>query len=106
MKIFELLEWNVSNTENRIPQIDMAYDLGKGYSAVSELMRAMILRTVEDYSSKEEFRQEALNYMYSEDEDYILSFRSICKHFGIDPDKTRYSIINAKHRISTRRRAA
>ena len=86
--------------------MDMSYDCGKGYSAVSELMRAMILRTVEDFNSSEELRAEAITYMMDPDEEYILSFRSICKYMGLDPDKTRYAIMNADHRISTRRRAA
>ncbi len=89
-----------------LPEMDMSYDCGKGYSAVSELMRAMILRTVEDFNSSEELRAEAVAYMMDQDEEYILSFRSICKYMGLDPDKTRYAIMNANHRISTRRRAA
>ena len=40
------------------------------------------------------------------DEEYIFSFRAICKHLGMDPDKTCHAIMNATHRISTRRRAA
>ena len=89
-----------------LPQMDSAYLLGNGYTALSELMRAMILRTVDDYNSGGELCAEAIAYMEDEDEEYILSFRAICKHMGIDPDKTRYAIMNAKHRISTRRRAA
>ncbi len=89
-----------------LPQMDSAYLLGNGYSALNELMRAMILRTVDDYNSGGELGAEAIAYMEDEEEEYVLSFRSICKHMGIDPDKTRYAIMNATHRISTRRRAA
>lgn len=93
-------------TGENLPQMDLSQMWGSGYDPVHELMRAMILRTVEDYNSKGEFREEALEYLYSEEEEYILSFRAICRHFGFDPDKTRYAIMNATHRISTRRRAA
>jgi len=86
--------------------MDTAYLDTRGYSAVSELMRAMILRTIEDLQSGAELREEALNYLMDEDEDYILSFNSICRYFGFEPDKTRYAILNAKTRIRTRRRAA
>jgi len=91
---------------NNLPEMDMSYDGGKGYSSVSELMRAMILRVVDDFNSEGEFHDEAIAYMNDPDEDYVLSFRSVCKYMGLDPDKTRYAIMHPSHRISTRRRAA
>jgi hypothetical protein len=90
----------------RLPQVDEALIGGRGYDPMHELMRAVILRTVDDYNSTGEFHDEAVDYMFSEEEEYIFSFRAICKHLGIDPDKTRHAIMNATHRISTRRRAA
>lgn len=95
----------VSNSD-RLPEMDLAHLGGKGYTAISELMRAMILRTIEDLSSGPELRQEALTYLMDDDDEYILSFNSICRYFGFDPDKTRYAILNAKTKIRTRRRAA
>ena len=89
-----------------LPQIDMAYDVGKGFDSVSELMRAMILRTIEDFQSGGELREEAIAYMSGTDEEYIFSFASICLQLDLDPEKTRYRIMNAEKRISTRRRAA
>jgi hypothetical protein len=86
--------------------MDLAYLTGKGYTAVSELMRAMILRTIEDLNSGPELREEAIAYLTDEDEEYVLSFNSICRYFGFDPEKTRYAILNAKTKIRTRRRAA
>lgn len=94
------------SSNDKLPTMDMSFMGGRGYDALSELMRAMILRAVEDYNSSTEFRQEAIAYMEDEEEEYIFSFRAICKHFDIDPTKTRLAIMNAKHRISTRRRAA
>lgn len=96
----------IVSSNDKLPTMDMSFMGGKGYDALSELMRAMILRAVEDYNSSSEFRQEAIEYMEDEEEEYVFSFRSICKHFDIDPAKTRFAIMNAKHRISTRRRAA
>ena len=96
----------IVSSNDKLPIMDMSLVGGRGYNALSELMRAMILRTVEDFNSSGEFREEAIAYMYDEEEEYIFSFRAICKHFDIDPEKTRYAIMNAKHRISTRRRAA
>ncbi len=95
-------------------QNDPAYLENNGYDPVSELMRAIILRAIEDYNSGGELKEEALNYMYNktgdkiyyenEDDPYIFSFSSICNHLELDPEKTRHAIINSKHRISTRRR--
>ena len=89
-----------------LPQIDSALLGGNGYDPLNELMRAIILRTIEDYNSGGEFYQEAVDYLFDEDEDYIFSFYAICRHLGFDPEKTRYSIMHATHKISTRRRAA
>ncbi|HMO02976.1 MAG TPA: hypothetical protein PKD37_08270 [Oligoflexia bacterium] len=94
-----------------LPQFDMAYDLGSGYCPIKELMRAMILRAVEDYHCGGTFREDALTYMLDQDSDdlrdeYVFSFSSVCKYLGLDPAKTREQIINTKTRISTRRRAA
>jgi hypothetical protein len=101
--ILELI--TVSNTD-QLPQMDMSYNFGKGYNSVSELMRAIILRAVDDYNSSGELRQEAIAYLCDEEEEYIFSFIAICRHLGLDPEKTRHAIMYAKHRISTRRRAA
>jgi hypothetical protein len=86
--------------------MDMSYSPGKGYDSINELMRAIILRTIEDFNSGGELRDEAIAYMTDDEEEYIFSFKAICYHLGFDPDKTRYSIVNATRRISTRRRAA
>jgi hypothetical protein len=89
-----------------LPQIDMAYDLGKGFDSVSELMRAMVLRTIEDYQSGGELREEAIKYMMGSEEEYIFSFSAICYQLGLHPVNTRNRIMSAEKRISTRRRAA
>jgi hypothetical protein len=102
---FDFTESGVSGSE-KMPEMDLAFLGGGGYTAVSELMRAMILRTIEDLSAGAELRDEALAYLHSNDEDYVLSFISICRYFGFDPEKTRYAILNAKSKIRTRRRAA
>lgn len=86
--------------------MDLSHHGGRGYDSICELMRAIILRTIEDFKSGGELRDEAIAYMSDEEDDYIFSFAFICRYLGMDPAKTRYSIINARHRISTRRRAA
>lgn len=90
--------------------VDMSFGSGKGYNPVSELMRAIILRAIEDLNCHGELRDDAMAFFNGDDDDqddeYIFSFAAICKHFGFDPEKTRHSIIHADHRISTRRRAA
>lgn len=101
----EILEYAVSNAD-KLPQMDMSYGGGKGYSPISELMRAIILRTIEDYNSVGELHEQAVEYLFDEEEDYIFSFYAICKHLGFDPAKTRHQIMNTTRRISTRRRAA
>lgn len=97
--------FNVSSSE-KLPQMDLGYLGGRGYDSINELMRAIILRTIEDFNSGGEFRAEALEYLFDDEEEYIFSFNAICRHLGFDPEKTRHSIIHATHRISTRRRAA
>ncbi|MBX7139097.1 MAG: hypothetical protein K1X83_14070 [Oligoflexia bacterium] len=99
-------ESSIVSSSDKLPQMDSAYLHGRGYDSINELMRAIILRAIEDYKSGGELRDEAIAYMYDLEEDYIFSFSAICRHLGFDPQKTRYSIMNAKHRISTRRRAA
>jgi hypothetical protein len=94
------------SSASKLPDMDMSYDGGNGYVPLHELMRAMILRTVEDFNSEGELRDLAIEYMEDEEEEYIFSFRHICQHFGMDPKKTRDAIMNATKRISTRRRAA
>lgn len=116
---------NLENIVSKLPQMDAAYDLGLGYNPISELMRAIILRTIEDLKAGGELRQEALQYIYGQfdssddddsdeetlsNEEYIFSFESICQTLGLNPDKAREYIIraavNGERRISTRRRAA
>ena len=85
----------------------MSYDPGKGYVAENELMRAIILRAIEDYrNGKGEARDEAIEYLNDEDDEYVFSFIAICRHLGFDPGKTREKILHGTKRISTRRRAA
>ena len=96
----------IAVSKEGLPQMDPAFMGGNGYDPVNELMRAIILRTIEDINSSTEFYQEALDYLLAEEEEYIFSFRAICKHLGFDPERTRFAILNADHRISTRRRAA
>ncbi len=91
---------------DKLPQMDLSFHGGNGYDPMHELMRAMVLRAIDDYNSKGEVHDEAVEYLNSTEEEYIFSFIAICKHFGLDPAKTRYAIMNATHRISTRRRAA
>ena len=101
----DVAEYNVSNSD-KLPQMDMSYHGGRGYDAINELMRAIVLRTIEDFNTPGELHEEALNYMFDEEEEYIFSFVAICRHLGFDPEKTRNGIIHATRRISTRRRAA
>lgn len=100
-----ILEIPMASTD-WLPQMDKNWLGSGGYNPLSELMRAIILRTIDDYNSDGEFHEEAVAYLNDEEEEYIFSFRFICKHLGFDPDKTRHAIMHADHRISTRRRAA
>lgn len=69
-------------------------------------MRAMIFRVIDDLRAGGELREEALAYLWDEEEEYIFSFIAICRHLEMDPAKTRELIINPVRKISTRRRAA
>ena len=91
---------------SKLPTMDMSYNSGRGYDPVHELMRAIILRTIDDFNSTGEFHQVAVDYLHEEEQDHIFSFQFICKQLNLDPGKTRSAIMNATHKISTRRRAA
>jgi hypothetical protein len=97
---------NDSVGSDKLPQMDMSFDGGRGYDPLNELMRAIILRVIDDYNTPGELREEAIAYLHDEEEEYLFSFRAITRHLGMDPDKTREYILNPTHKISTRRRAA
>jgi hypothetical protein len=97
---------NGSNDASSLPQMLASTSSQATYSPLSELMRAIILRVVDDYNAGGEFREGALEYLDDEDDEYIFAFRSICQHFGIDPLKTKQNIMFPPHRIATRRRAS
>ena len=99
--MFDIFQTKSNST--RIIQVDAEVPR-IGCDSVSELMRAMILRTIEDYNSCQRLKVKAIEYMNNEDEDYVLSFRAICKYFGMDPIKTRQAIMCPSTKISTRRR--
>jgi len=94
---------------SKFPGVDAAYINGNSYVPENELMRAIILRVIEDLKKGGELRDDAIEFLYDEDEEYVFSFRAICSHLGFDAVKTRDCIIDAidsGRRISTRRRAA
>jgi hypothetical protein len=96
-------------SRGKFPGVDAAYVVGNGYIAENELMRAIILRVIEDLKKGGEFKEDALAFLDSDEEEYVFSFRAICGHLGFDPSKTRSAILSAideGRRISTRRRAA
>ena len=97
---------NSGSNHVRFPQMMPEMSSAPTYSALSELMRAVILRVVDDFNAGAELQREALEYLNNDDEEYIFSFYSICSHFGLDPKKTREYIIHPRHRIATRRRAS
>ncbi len=91
-------------SESKVPQ--MLPQGAKVPTAESELMRAIILRVIDDYNSAGELHKSAVEYLSDEDEEYVFSFKSICRYLGFDPARTREGIINPQRKISTRRRAA
>lgn len=103
---FDSTESSVGNSDY-LPEIDSESADSARSAAVSELMRAMILRAIEDLNGPPEVRAEALLYITNNDDnEYVLSFVSICRYFGFDPQKTRDAILKPQKKIRTRRRAA
>ena len=96
----------MSTDSSKLPQMDLSPLGGRAINPLSELMRAIILRVVDDYNTPGELKEDAIRYMEDEDEEYIFSFSSICKQLGLDPSCTRHAIMFPKKKISTRRRAA
>ena len=89
-----------------VPQMELESALVASYHPIIELMRAIIVRTVKDYHSGGRLKAEALEFMRSTDEEYIFSFRSVCRQLGFNHEYVRMGIINSKETIKTRRRAA
>ncbi len=96
-------------SSGKFPGVDAAYIVGNGYVAENELMRAIILRVIEDLKKGGEFKDDAIAFLHSDEDEYVFSFKAICEHLGFDSGKTRAAILGAidsGRRISTRRRAA
>ena len=100
-----ILEFRMSRSD-AFPQVDMSYDPGKSYNPISELMRAIVLRAVEDLNYTGEIHEAARAFFDDDEEDYIFSFRAICRTLGLDPDAAREAILFSGRKIRTRRRAA
>ena len=97
------------SNNSKFPGIDTSYGYGNGYNPENELMRAIILRVIEDLKKGGELKEDALEFLYDEDDEYIFSFIAICQHLKFDPKSTRQAILSSLEsgrRISTRRRAA
>lgn len=90
-----------------MPAMDLSHLGGSGYNPLTELMRAIILRAIDDFRTKNgEVKDDAVSYFESEDDEYIFSFLSICRYLGLHPYLVRQEIFQGQGRISTRRRAA
>jgi len=90
------------------------YDNDSGCESLelAELMRAIILRAIEDLKKGGEVAEDAKAFLFStspEDEEYPFSFSSICAYLGINEELTRqqiYSAYQGNIKISTRRRSS
>ncbi len=86
------------NTENEVTNHEL-----------SELMRAIILRAIEDLRQGGEIAEDARRFFmdYNLDDDHPFSFRSICNYLGLNAELTRdkiFETLENNYRISTRRR--
>lgn len=109
MKELSFITELVVGRSTKFPAIDQSIGGGQGYVPENELMRAIILRTIEDIKKGGELKEDALAFLFDEDDEYVFSFISICTHLRFDPQATREAILTAidsGRRISTRRRAA
>lgn len=95
----------------KMPHVDLGHESSSVVNPLGELMRAMVLRVVDDVRAGGELRDDALAYMDEapDDEsgdDYVLSFRNVAAYLGVCPQRLRAAIIDPERSISTRRRAA
>lgn len=51
------------------------------------LLRAILTGAMNDLKKGGEERRHAIEYLLSEDEEYIFSFNSVCSYLNIDPDR-------------------
>lgn len=91
-----------------MPYVELGHEASSSVNPLGELMRAMVLRVVDDVRAGGEVREDALAYMddASEDDDYVLSFRNVAAYLGVCPRRLRAAILDPDRSISTRRRAA
>lgn len=78
---------------------------------LAELMRAIILRSIEDLKQGGEYAEDARNFFeevgLEDPHSHPFSFSSICAYLGLNPKLTReriYSLLENNERLSTRRR--
>lgn len=112
----EYIFLDMADNGHRHLMTDPSISTEASYCPVRELMRAIVLRAIEDLKKGGEVGEDARAFfegkLGTKDEngdEYLFSFRSICSHLGFNPDEAFECIqdaIRKNRKISTRRRVA
>ena len=83
----------------RIEAIDTAYEDWANFDPVEpekNLLKAILLSAISDLKKSGEPAKEAQEFFHDPEEEYVFSFRAICTHLSVDPDKILKAIEQAK----------
>ena len=87
------------NENKRIEAIDTAYEDWANFDPVEpekNLLKAILLSAISDLKKSGEPAKEAQEFFLDTDEEYVFSFRAICAHLSVDPEKVLKAIAQAK----------
>lgn len=91
------------------PEIDMGDGISDQSNPLATLMRAILLKAIEDFQKGGHLRRDALRYLHeklSEHDDHVFSFQSICESLQLDPHSVRTRITGLTKPVRFRRRVA
>ena len=75
--------------------LNIAYDELRGWDPTEpekSLMRAMLMTAISDLKKEGHTKRKAREYFLNAEDDYVLSFRSICSYLNINSQSVLYAI--------------
>ena len=72
------------------------------------LMRAMLMTAISDLKKEGHIKRKAKDYFLNPEDDYVLSFRSVCSYLNINSQSVLYAIglSMGKNQIASKQEAA
>lgn len=101
--------FNGSTLRRFFPEVDLGDGQTDTGNPLGTLMRAILIKAIEDFQKGGQLRRDAMRYMFeslSEKEDHVFSFASICETLQLDPQSVRTRIVSLTKPVRFRRRVA